>query len=97
MAARDYDDRYKKFRAAVIARDKGKCQFPGCKRRSKVQVHHIARWVDSYELRFEPSNGICLCRWHHNHIKNHEHLYNDLFIEIVKKNSGKKRRRPTGQ
>lgn len=86
MAAREYDDRYKTFRAAVLKRDKKKCQMPGCRRRSKLQVHHIATWAKSQEFRYEVSNGITLCRTCHGSIKNKEHFYASLFREIVAKN-----------
>lgn len=88
MAARQYDERYAEFRAKVRKRDKGKCQYPGCKKRGH-HVHHISRWADNSEMRYEVSNGIYLCRICHKRITGHEIIYADMFREIVKKNSGK--------
>lgn len=88
MDERLYDERYKKLRAEVIKRDGGKCQFPNCKRRGKVEVHHIIRWADCYELRYEPSNCICLCKRHHWFIRNNEQSYIQTFRDIVRRNNG---------
>lgn len=86
---RDYDERYKKFRSEVIKRDKGKCQYPGCRKRTKLHVHHIHRWSDSVSLRYESSNGILICKYHHAKVTGNEYIYADMFREIVKRNSGK--------
>lgn len=89
VARRNYDDNYKSFRKSVLSRDKHKCQFPGCKKKTKLEIHHIIRWADNYEFRFEPKNGICLCKFHHAFIKNKEGIYISLFQEIVKRNESK--------
>jgi len=87
-AKRDYNDPiYKAWRVKVFQRDKFKCQYPGCKCKSKLNAHHIIRWADAPFLRFEPSNGITLCRQHHDMIKGAENSYMQLFSEIVKKNT----------
>ena len=74
---------YWDWRNAVIKRDKGKCQYPGCKRKKGVQVHHIIRWADCYDLRYSVKNGLCLCRICHRKITGNETLYSDLFMTIV--------------
>jgi predicted restriction endonuclease len=85
MAERNYkDDRYKEFRDAVLKRDCHKCQYPGCRRKKKLQVHHIIRWADSWELRYSVGNGISLCVKHHKLVKNKEHFYSDMFFTIVR-------------
>lgn len=89
MASREYDERYRKFIAAVKKRDKNKCQFPGCRRRTKLQTHHIIRWANNNELRYEVGNGILLCRSCHEKIKNKEPFYVDMFLEIVRRNNDK--------
>lgn len=78
------DTAYWEWRNAVIKRDKGKCQYPGCRRKKGVQIHHIIRWADCYDLRYSVSNGITLCRSCHKKITGNETIYSDLFITIVK-------------
>jgi predicted restriction endonuclease len=55
-----------KFKRAVRIRDDYRCQFPSCDVQSKrIDVHHIAKRSQRPDLKFEVSNGICLCRKHH--------------------------------
>ena len=52
---------YRAWRMAVFDRDKYTCQF--CLRSGvPIEAHHIVRWVDSEESRFDVSNGITLCK-----------------------------------
>tara|TARA_Y100000004_G_scaffold163951_1_gene193722 strand:+ start:137 stop:400 length:264 start_codon:yes stop_codon:yes gene_type:complete len=83
---REYSDpAYRKFRIDVLKRDRFKCKMPGCKSNKKkdLQVHHIRTWANASALRFEPSNGITLCRDCHNSIRGKEHHYVQLFVEII--------------
>lgn len=75
---------YWPWRKAILERDKHKCQFPNCRARTKLEIHHIIRWVDAPQLRYEIGNGITLCRKHHKSIKNKENFYIDLFLGIVR-------------
>ncbi len=52
---------YIAFRGAVLLRDAWTCQDCG-KRGGKLEVHHVKAWGPHPELRYEPSNGITLCR-----------------------------------
>lgn len=81
---------YITWRAAVIKRDGRKCQYPGCKRRSKLEIHHIVPWSISHSLRYEVSNGITLCQRCHYKIKGKEGSYSMLFAEIVRQKKDKK-------
>lgn len=84
---RNYEDPvYKRAREQVLKRDKYRCQMPDCNRRKPLNVHHIQTWSKASSLRFEPFNLITLCRKCHDSIKNMEHLYASLFMQIVKKN-----------
>lgn len=74
---------YTAWRAAVLKRDGHKCQMPNCKKRRRLQVHHIRRWADSPSLRYSVSNGISLCYQHHKSVKNKEHHYITLFTYII--------------
>lgn len=85
------DPLYKKWRAAVIRRDKNRCQMPDCPYRDKsgkrtMQAHHIRRWADCILTRYEVSNGITLCKGCHARIRNQETAYMLLFTQIVIEN-----------
>jgi len=82
---RNYDDPdYKRWRKNVQKRDKHTCQWPNCKSRKKIHAHHIYKWSDFPGLRYHPSNDICLCKIHHDFIKNNEESYCGYFMTIVK-------------
>ena len=81
---------YWEWRKAVLARDKCKCQYPGCRRKKNLQVHHIIRWADCYELRYSVANSISLCRTHHRKVTGNETIYADLFLTIIRSKSKKK-------
>lgn len=88
---RDYNDPfYKKARQAARTRDKGTCIWPNCKSKKKVQVHHIQRWVDAPELRYNLDNLCCLCKVHHDLVTTNEVGYAPFLITILmqKKNNG---------
>jgi 5-methylcytosine-specific restriction endonuclease McrA len=57
--------------------------MPGCKSKTRLQVHHIRRWSSASSLRYEISNGITLCSTCHKSIKGQEHHYESLFMEII--------------
>ncbi len=52
----------------VKKRDGNCCQFPGGCITGDVRIdsHHIAKRSQRRDLKYEPSNGIALCRTHHN-------------------------------
>ena len=78
-----YDPQYSKFRAEVRKRDNYMCRWPACGATRKLQVHHIRRWADFPILRYQPSNGITLCKTHHKLIKGNEDCYIELFTKII--------------
>lgn len=81
---RNYNDPYyKKFRMSVLNRDKFKCQMPNCKNVKDLHVHHIKTWSNASALRYEPSNGITLCKKCHQSITGKESHYQLLFREII--------------
>lgn len=82
---RDYNDPvYKEWRKSVYKRDGHKCQMPGCNSKYRIQAHHIKKWSSASTLRYDVSNGITLCSKCHNSINGQEHLYEPLFMEIVR-------------
>lgn len=52
---------YKKWRAAVLKRDKEKCTVCGRGRPARLQADHIKSWSMYPELRFSVDNGRTLC------------------------------------
>lgn len=90
MTSRNYKDPlYKEWRKKIYSRDNHCCQWPGCNNRKKLNAHHIRKWSNFPGLRFEPTNGITLCRDHHNMIKNQEEIYESVFYRIVMQKYGK--------
>jgi predicted restriction endonuclease len=88
---RNYNDPlYKKWRSDVRKRDNGVCQWPGCKACKKLQVHHIKRWSDSIDLRYNIENGITLCKDHHKMIEKNESSYEAVFFKIIADKKNKK-------
>lgn len=56
----------KKFKREVRERDNFTCQFPDCGIYDKhIDVHHKAKRSQRPDLKLTVSNGVCLCREHH--------------------------------
>jgi predicted restriction endonuclease len=83
------DPQYKKWRTSVYKRDKFKCQWPHCQLKMKLNAHHIKNWAQFPGLRFEVSNGITLCKYHHDLIKGMEEIYASTFLKIISYNNEK--------
>lgn len=80
---RNFDDpQYVEWRKAVFTRDGFKCQMDGCKGK-RIQAHHILRWVDAPQLRYDVSNGITLCNYHHKVVTGNEQTYAAHFQHVV--------------
>jgi 5-methylcytosine-specific restriction endonuclease McrA len=77
------DAGYEEFRQAVLKRDCNKCRFPGCKKRTRLQVHHILTYSNYAAYRTNPNNGITLCIKHHKEVKGKELIYAALFLSII--------------
>ncbi len=61
LSKRDRNSKdYKNWRSSVYERDNYTCRH--CQKdKCKLNAHHIVRWVDSIEMRFDINNGITLC------------------------------------
>lgn len=82
---RNYNDEaYEQFRKDVLKRDKKTCQMPNCKKKIKLQVHHIKRWSSASSLRYDIENGITLCKECHKSISGKEHHFESLFLQIIR-------------
>lgn len=81
---RNYKDpAYKLFRQIVRKRDRYQCKMPGCASKKNLQVHHIRPWSTNASLRYDPLNGITLCKSCHKKITGHENIYAPVFQEII--------------
>lgn len=83
-----YDPQYSEFRSKVRERDNHKCQWPNCSecKPNKLHCHHIRGWAKFPHLRYDPNNGILLCKTHHSLTIRNEDNFITLFMQIVAKN-----------
>lgn len=56
-------ERYKKWRVKVFLRDRFKCILCGSRR--KLNAHHLDGWSWAITQRYNTSNGVTLCSYHH--------------------------------
>lgn len=88
MTRRFYDKQYKEWIKNIFSRDHHKCQWPNCiQPHKKLNAHHIKKWSDYPGLRFHPSNGITLCKYHHDLIKDNEENYELFFLKLLTNNN----------
>lgn len=77
---------YRDWRQRVFFRDKFTCQIKNDDCSDGLQAHHILRWSEYPELRYELNNGISLCSKHHPRKKSEEHRLMPLFNGIISNN-----------
>ncbi len=90
-----YGPQYKAWQLAVFLRDGFKCLK--CGKRGKknssgmfgIQAHHIKKWADAPELRYNLYNGITLCYKCHKNIWQREESYQSLCYLLLAKNNMK--------
>lgn len=89
------DRRLAAWSKAVRERDGNVCQWPGgCQTGDqRIDPHHLAKRSQRRDLKYELSNGRCLCRTHHDWTDdNHDEavamgLLNTESRELAQKNS----------
>lgn len=80
-----YSVQYKEWREKVFSRDGYKCIFVNCKTTDKyVQAHHIRKFSNYPELRFDVDNGITLCRNCHKRVTSREDIYARFFEDEIR-------------
>lgn len=84
---------YRRFKKIVIDRDKC-CQFPGCGKADRLEVHHIKTFAKFGHLRTEPFNGIALCEKCHASVQGREAQFELLFLQIVRDNVRREKSKP---
>jgi hypothetical protein len=67
----------------IWERDGFRCKIldPFCN--GRIEAHHIFRWSEYRELRYEDKNGITLCRFHHPRRKTEEMRLANLFLDLI--------------
>ena len=71
--------RYKQWRTSVFERDKFTCQLCGLVG-VKLQAHHIYRWAEHSDKRYDLNNGITVCVQCHPRKKQQEKEMIPLFL-----------------
>jgi hypothetical protein len=71
------------WRNQVKRLDGNRCRMRGSQCRGQLEVHHILRWSDFPELRYNINNGITLCHYHHPRKRNIELRLSPLFNKLV--------------
>lgn len=74
---------YRKWRTTVFQRDEFKCRIANKDCKGQLQAHHILRWAEYPELRYEVNNGITLCQAHHPRKRAEEKRLIPTFQELV--------------
>ena len=59
------DPKYRQWLIDVKIRDNFKCKINNKECKGRIESHHIRAWRDYPKLRYEVSNGITLCSFHH--------------------------------
>jgi hypothetical protein len=77
------DPLYKEWRRNVCLRDGFVCKINNKDCCKKLEVHHILRWADYPELRYDINNGITLCKNHHPRKKKEEERLSPYFKELL--------------
>lgn len=73
---------YKNWRQFIFERDDYTCQM--CNNKGKyLEAHHIKKFNNFPELRFDLNNGITLCKNCHDKTKKHEEEYENQFMSII--------------
>lgn len=74
---------YKEWRTAVFTRDGSKCKIANADCIHEVHAHHILRFSEYPELRYEVTNGITLCKNHHPLKRSHEQELAPVFKRLI--------------
>lgn len=77
------DMAYKEWRRSVWTRDEFKCRINNSSCFGRIEAHHILGWTAHPELRYEVTNGITLCHFHHPSKRSEESRLSPFFQEII--------------
>jgi len=88
--------RMKRWRIKVFKRDHYICQMCG-KKGGRLNAHHIKRFIDYPDLRFDTLNGITLCESCHKKTFFREKKFEKRFLKIAKENYEKEKNLKNGR
>jgi hypothetical protein len=77
------DPLYLKWMTEVKERDNKRCRIKNQDCNGRLEAHHILDWVNHPELRYEITNGITLCRFHHPKGRDEEKRWADALQKLV--------------
>ena len=80
---RHNDLAYKGWRRDVYRRDRYECRIDNGDCSGRIEAHHILSWREFLEVRYNVSNGITLCRFHHPRVRKEEKLLIPAFQGLV--------------
>jgi hypothetical protein len=74
---------YKAWRKEVCDRDDWKCRINNDVCEGRLEAHHIESFTNNPEIKYDVSNGICLCKKHHPRKRIYEKILINYFKELV--------------
>jgi hypothetical protein len=78
-----HDAKRKIWSKTVYKRDNYTCKMQNSDCNGRLEAHHILRWADYPELRYDINNGITLCKFHHPRKKETEQEMAPIFTKII--------------
>ena len=82
-STRQVGTKHREWAEACKTRDGRKCKLGGKDCCGQLEVHHIHRFSEYEELRYELNNGITLCHFHHPRKKKDELAKVELFKSLI--------------
>lgn len=78
---------YKQWRKSIYVRDGNVCKMNNESCSGRLEVHHILRWSDFPDLRYDINNGIVLCHAHHPKSRRIENEMTEFFFGLIDNNN----------
>lgn len=80
-----YDTQYKYWMLTVKKRDCWKCKINNQDCKGRLEAHHILPWKEYPEKRYDLTNGITLCHFHHPHLRSESEKQVELFKKLIQR------------
>lgn len=82
-----HDPLYKQWCKGVKNRDGWACMMKSEECSGRLEAHHVVPWRLEQSLRYETSNGITLCKYHHPRKREKEIAMEGLFRSLINNRS----------